>query len=160
MHLIRQPRQFLITLLDNRKRQHRQIHRHDATPHGFPLALARPSGSVAAVTRREQQPYTRGMHDPLLHRKTLLVVAAGDLEDVAFEFGTDAVAGDFGAHSLFHEDAEFALIFDFDDLLRPVGGIGDVELHLDGGTGRQDGDVVSRLEIRVALMCGELASRR
>jgi hypothetical protein len=30
----------------------------------------------------------------------LLVVAAGDLEDVAFEFVADAVAWDFGAHSV------------------------------------------------------------
>lgn len=40
---------------------------------------------------------------------------------------------DFGAHALLHEGTELAFIVDFDDLLRPVGRVGDVELHLDGG---------------------------
>lgn len=73
------------------------------------------------------------MHDPLLHREPLLVVAASDLENVAFEFVAKGVAENFGAHAFVHEGAEFALIFDFDELLRAVGGIGDVELHGDGG---------------------------
>jgi hypothetical protein len=72
------------------------------------------------------------MHDTLLHRKPLLVVTAGDLEDVAFELVAHTVAGNFCAHAAVHEDAEFAVIFDFDQFLRPVGGIGDVQLHLDG----------------------------
>ena len=81
------------------------------------------------------------MHDALLHRETLLVVAAGDFEDVAFELGGDAVAGDFLAHALVHEAAEFAVVFDLDELLGAVGRVGDVEFHLDGfgGEGRQDG---------------------
>ena len=80
------------------------------------------------------------MHDTLLHREALFVVAAGDLEDVAFELGRDAVAGDFLAHALLHEAAEFALVFDFDEFLGAVGRVGDVELHPDGwGVGRQDG---------------------
>ena len=60
------------------------------------------------------------MHDSLLHRESLLVVAAGDAEDVAFELVADAVAGDFGAHAAVHEDTELALIFDFDQLLRAI----------------------------------------
>ena len=72
------------------------------------------------------------MHDALLHGEALLVVAAGDFEDVAFELGGDAVAGDFLAHALVHEAAEFAVVFDFDELLGAVGGVGEVELHLDG----------------------------
>ena len=39
---------------------------------------------------------------------------------------------DFGAHALLHEGAELALIIDLDDFLRPIGRVGDVELHLDG----------------------------
>ena len=78
------------------------------------------------------------MHDALLHREALLVVAAGDLKDVAFKLGTDAVALDFLAHAFLHEAAQFALVFDFDELLGAVGGVGNVELHLDGfgGTSR------------------------
>lgn len=75
------------------------------------------------------------MHDPLLHREALFVVAAGDLEDVAREFGSDAVAGHFLAHALFHEAAEFALVFDFDEFLGAIGRVGDVEFHLDGWGG-------------------------
>ena len=40
---------------------------------------------------------------------------------------------DFGAHALLHEGTELALIVDLDNLLRPIGRVGDVELHLDGG---------------------------
>jgi hypothetical protein len=39
---------------------------------------------------------------------------------------------DFGSHALLHEGTELALIVDLDDLLRPIGRVGDVELHLDG----------------------------
>ena len=73
------------------------------------------------------------MHDALLHRESLLVVSTGDLEDVTFEFGAHTVGGDLCAHALVHEDAEFALIFDFDHLLRTVGWVRNVELHLDRG---------------------------
>ena len=103
---------------------------------------------------RKEQANTCRVHDTLFHGEALLVVAAGYLEDVAFEFGTDAVAGDFGAHALLHEDAEAALIFYFDELLGAVGWVGDVELHLDGG-----GCVVKmvfvslHLEIRLPPMC-------
>lgn len=37
-----------------------------------------------------------------------------------------------GSHALLHEGTELALIIDLDDLLRPIGRVGDVELHLDG----------------------------
>lgn len=40
---------------------------------------------------------------------------------------------DFGAHALLHEGTELALVVDLDDFLRPIGRVGDVELHLDGG---------------------------
>ena len=38
---------------------------------------------------------------------------------------------DFGAHALLHEGAQLALVVDLDDLLRPIGRVGNVELHLD-----------------------------
>lgn len=71
----------------------------------------------------EQQPDTGGVHDSLLHGKTLLVITAGDFEDVACEFGSYAVAGDFSAHAAVHEDTEFAVIFDLDELLGSIGRI-------------------------------------
>ena len=81
----------------------------------------------------EEQTHTRRVHDTLLHREALLVVSAGDSEDVALELVANAVAGHFLAHAAVHEDAELALIFDLNQLLGAVVGVGDVELHLDGG---------------------------
>ena len=47
----------------------------------------------------EEEAHSCWVHDALLHGETLLVVAAGDFEDVAFEFVADAVAWDFGSHA-------------------------------------------------------------
>ena len=86
------------------------------------------------------------MHDALLHGETLLVIATCDFEDVAGEFGAQGITRDFLTHAAVHEDAEFALIFDFDELLRSIRGVGDIEFHLDGGcddvTSRWAGEVV------------------
>ena len=133
MHRVRQTRNVVLALLDNRQCQHGQIHRDDAAADALALALARPARPVAAVAVAEEQPDPGRVHDALLHREALLVVAAGDFEHVAFELVADAVAGHFGPHASLHEDAQLALVFDLDELLRAVGGEGDVQLHLDGG---------------------------
>lgn len=127
---IRHTGQFLLALLDDAQGQNTEVHADNATPDTLPLALSRPPRPVAAVPVGEQQPNTCWVHNSLLHGKTLLVVAAGDAEDVSLELVADAVAGDFLAHAAVHEDAEAALIFDFDELLRAVRRHGDVELHL------------------------------
>ena len=75
------------------------------------------------------------MHDTLLHGESLLVVTTGDLENVACELRTHRVAGNFVAHAALHEDAEFALVFDFNELLGAIGRVGDIEFHLDGERG-------------------------
>ena len=115
------------------------------------------------MTLAQEEADPRRVHDALLHGEPLLVVAAGDFEDVAFELGGEAVAGDFLAHALVHEAAEFAVVFDFDEFLGAVGRVGDVELHLDGlGGGRQDGGegwllylgmVRFELDFRLARVC-------
>lgn len=69
------------------------------------------------------------MHHTLLHRKALLVVATSYAEDVAFEFIADAVTRNLLSHTAVYEDTELALIFDFDQLLRAIGGVGNVQLH-------------------------------
>ena len=158
-HLIRQAWNLLLPLLDHTQRQHRQVHRNDATPHALPLPLPGPSRPIAAVSRAQQEADARGVHDALLHGEALLVVAAGDFEDVAFELGGDAVAGDLLAHALVHEAAEFAVVFDFDEFLGAVGGVGDVELHLDGfggvGTSRwlEVGGFNRAVYFRLARLC-------
>lgn len=42
------------------------------------------------------------------------------------------MVADLGSHALLHEGTELALIVNLDHFLRPIGRVGDVELHLDG----------------------------
>jgi hypothetical protein len=140
---IGQAREVVVALLDDAESEDGEVGGDNATTNGLPLAFARSSRSVAGVAVGEQQSNTRGMHHTLLHRKALLVVAAGDSEDVALELVAQAVARDFGAHSAFHEDAKLAFIVDLDQFLRPVGRVRDVELHPD--------DRVSRWKQQVGL---------
>lgn len=135
-----------ITLLDDAHGKDSEVHADDATANGLPLALAGATGAVARVTLAEQESDTGRVHDTLLHRETLLVVAAGNPEDVALELITDAVARDFLTHAALHEDTELALIFDLDQFLGSIVGVGDVELHLDCGVSMTVGSCnVSRL---------------
>jgi hypothetical protein len=112
-----------VTLLHNAQSQHGQVHADDATSDTLPLALSRSPGPVAAVAVCEQKSDTGWVHDTLLHGETLLVVAAGNLEDVALEFITNRVTRDFLTHAALHEDTETALIFDLDQLLGAIGGV-------------------------------------
>ena len=124
VHGIRKTRNITLTLLDNRQRQHCQIGSNNTTPNTLSLALSVPSGSVARLTSAEEEANTRRMHDTLLHGESLFVVTAGDLEDVAFELVAHAVAGDLVAHAAVHEDAEFAVLIDLDELLGPIRWVG------------------------------------
>jgi len=90
----------VVALLDDRERKDGQVHGHDAATDGFALALTGAAGSVAGVAVGEQQADSSGVHDSLLHGETLLVVAAGNLEDVALEFVANAVARYLCAHSV------------------------------------------------------------
>lgn len=143
-----------ITLLDDAHGKDSEVHADDATANGLPLALAGAAGAVAGMALTEQESDTGGVHDTLLHRETLLVVAAGDPEDVALELVADAVARDFLSHTALHEDAELALIFDLDQFLGSIVGVGDVELHLDCGVLMTLGSCnVSRLSREVEIQC-------
>lgn len=123
----------VVTLLDDGEGEDGEVHGDDAAADALPLALAGAAGAVARVALGEEQRHTGRVHDTLLHREALLVVASGDSEDVALELVADAVAGHLVAHTAVHEDAELALVFNLDQLLRPIVGVGDVELHLDAG---------------------------
>lgn len=135
-----------VTLLDNAEGEDREVHADNATTDGLPLALTSATRAVAGVAVSEEQTDTSRVHDTLLHWKTLLVVAAGDPEDVALELIADAVARNFLTHATVHEDAELALIFNLDQFLGAIVGVGDVELHLDCGVVMANGSCnVSRL---------------
>jgi hypothetical protein len=123
----------LVALLDDAQGKDGEVHADDAAADRFPLALAGAAGTVARVAIGEEEADTGRVHDTLLHREALLVVAAGDAEDVALELVADAVAGNLVSHAALHEDAELALVFDLDELLGAIVGVRDVELHLDGG---------------------------
>jgi len=122
----------IVALLDDAESENREIHGNDAATNTLPLALSGATGTVAGVTLSEEKRHTGRVHNTLLHRETLLVVAAGDPEDVALELVADAVARDLMAHTAVHEDAELALIVNLDQLLCAIVGVGDVELHFDG----------------------------
>jgi hypothetical protein len=121
----------VLALLDDSESEDGQVGTDDASADTLTLALAVAAGAVAGVAGGEQQTDTTGRHDTLLHREALLVVATSDPEDVALEFVAQAVGRDLLAHSSLHEDAELALIVNFDQLLRPVGRVGNVQLHRD-----------------------------
>lgn len=136
VHRIRQARNILLALLDNGKCQYRQIHAHNAASHALPFPFTCPAGTVAAVAVAEQQADTRRVHYTLLHWEPLLVIPSGYAEDVSFELVADAVSRHLLTHAAVHEDTQLAVIVDFDQLLRPIGRVGDVELHLDNRRSR------------------------
>lgn len=98
-----------VALLDDGEGQNREIHSDDAATDRLALALTGTAGSVAGVAIGEQETDTGWMHNTLLHGEALLVVAAGDLEDVALEFITNGVAWNLGTHSIIPQSASFIL---------------------------------------------------
>lgn len=121
----------VVALLGDAESEDREVHADDAATNRLPLALAGATGAVAGVALAEEEGNTGWVHNTLLHRKALLVVAAGDFEDVSLELVADTIAGNLLSHATVHEDAQLALIVDLDHLLSAIGGVGDVQLHLD-----------------------------
>lgn len=64
----------------------------------------------------------------LLHGEALLVVAAGNLQDVAGPFVTEGIGLHLSAHALLVEDAQLVLIDHLEQLLRARCGIRYVQL--------------------------------
>lgn len=93
-----------LALLDNDKGKDGDVGADDATAHGFALALTSAAGSVARMAVSEQEADTVGDKDTLLHGETLLIVAAGDTEDVALPLVAEQVSGDFLCDLLVIED--------------------------------------------------------
>jgi hypothetical protein len=61
-------------------------------------------------------------------RNVLLVVTAGETEDVALELVAEDVGGDLLAHALLQDDVVLALVIDVEELLLAGGRVGDVPL--------------------------------
>ncbi len=118
---IRQAGDVRVTLLHDAESKDGQVHPDDASTNTLPLSLAGAARAVTGVTFGEQQTHSSGLHHTLLHRKALLVVAPGDLEDVAFELVANAVGRHLLAHPTVHEHTKLSVIVDVDELLCAVG---------------------------------------
>ena len=68
--------------------------------------------------------------DTLLHGETLFVVSSSNAKDISLPFISKRVGFYFSAHTLLVEDANFAFIFNVDQLLCPSGGVADVQLQI------------------------------
>lgn len=76
-----------LTLLDDDQVEHAEILGHDASPDRLSPALS-PSAAVpteAGVARSHEEADAARHQHSLLHGEALLVVAAGDFEDVALK---------------------------------------------------------------------------
>lgn len=88
----------VVALLDDGEGENGKVHADDAAADRLSLALTGAAGAVARVAFGKEESDTGRVHDTLLHRETLLVVAAGDAEDVALELIANVVTGNFSAH--------------------------------------------------------------
>jgi len=122
-------RNVCVALLDDAESQDGEVHGDNAAADGLTLALTSSSWAVAGVAVGEEKSDTGWVHDTLLHWETLLVVAAGDLEDVSLELIANRVAWNLSTHTLLHEDSELSLVVNLDQFLTAIGRVGDIQLH-------------------------------
>jgi len=127
--VIRQPRDLIITLLDNHNGEDGNIGADDTATDGFALALTVTTGTVTRVSIGKEEANTVGEEDTLFHGETLLVVTTSDAEEVAFEFIAYSIGLDFLCNFLVVEDTVSSLLIDVDGLLLARGGVSDVQLH-------------------------------
>lgn len=101
----------------------------DASTDGLALALTDTSWSVRLVSLFAQQADTGVGQDTLTHREALLVISSTDAEDVSFEFFAQKRSIDFLGHAAFVKGLETLFVIDFDDLLHPSAGAGNIDLQ-------------------------------
>jgi hypothetical protein len=95
----------LLALLDNDEGKDGNIGTDDAATDTLAFALAGTTNAIARVTVSEEQAYTVGQQDTLLHREALLVVSTSDTEDVSLPLVAERVTWDLLRHALFVEMA-------------------------------------------------------
>jgi len=127
--VIGQPGDLRVALLDNDQREDGNVVSNNASTDRLALTLAGTAGTVARVSSGKEELDTVGEEDTLLHWETLLVVTAGDAEDVPLPLVADLVTGDFLAHALLEELAVATLLIDIEELLGAGSGVGDIEFH-------------------------------
>ena len=118
----KQPKKsFRHTLLHDDEGQNAEVGVDDATTDGLSLAFTSAAWSVARVASRQQKSDTSVGQDALLHGETLLVVTAGNSEDVALPFVTQRIAFDLLAHAFVIEGTNFVFIVKVEELLAASG---------------------------------------
>jgi len=117
-----------ISLLLDDKVDHADIGTDDATADRLALALTLAAGTVAGATLLEKETGTAGREDTLLHGETLLVVTAGDAEDVASELVAELLSVHLLGDALVVQAAELLLVIDLDELLVSGDGVCNVKL--------------------------------
>lgn len=95
--------------LDDGESKDGKIGGDDAATDGLSLTLTSTAGAVAGVTLGEQEADTGRVHNTLLHGETLLVVTAGDADDVALPLVAEGVSGDLSAHLLSQHLSAFSV---------------------------------------------------
>merc|ERR1719183_76522 len=103
----------LLTLDDNAEGNDSKIGARDASTHGLPLALTGPAGPEGRSALPEENFGPSLDQNALFHGESLLVVSAGDAEDVALIVITHDVSVDFLAHSPVEEGTDVLLFVDF-----------------------------------------------
>lgn len=115
-----------VALLDHGQSNHGQVLVDDTSSDRLSLSLSGSSWSVTRVALGQQQSNSGGVQHSLLHWEPLLVVTAGDLEDVALELVSDRLSVDFLAHALVVEGTQLVFVLDLNALLSTVGWVRNV----------------------------------
>jgi len=115
-----------LALLHDDEVENGQVGVDDASSDASAVTLSRASGPVARVLGAEKKADAPVGQHSLHHGETLFVVSTTDAEHVALPLVAERISWDFLRHLLVEEDAEFAIIFDLDQLLASGGRVGNV----------------------------------
>lgn len=119
-----------VTLLGNAEEDRANVGSDDAATDGLAGAFTNAGGLVAGTTLLEEDAGSAVHKDTLLHLETLLVVTAGNSEDVALECLTQDFTVNFLTHSSVKEGTDALFIVNFKLFLATSGWVCNIELHL------------------------------
>ena len=100
---IGKPGDLLLALLGNDAGEHADVRTNNAASNRSSLSLTFSGCSIALGSRGEEESDPTIGEDTLLHGKTIVVIATGDLENISFELFSKIIGFNFLSHSLFEE---------------------------------------------------------
>jgi len=121
-----------VTLLDDSEEDGSKIGTADAATDGLSLALTNTAGNVTSATLLVEDAGSTVDKNTLLHLETLLVVTAGNSEDVALELVAHDLTIDLLTHSPVVEGTDVLFIVNFKLFLATSGRIANVKLERNG----------------------------